>query len=209
MHNLSLSHGVNLAYEAATLDLDDVNMIDPFHLEAYNQVAVNYNRDIEIFPLLKSLFEHIQGKCLYASPTDMGVNMVGFCFSDENIVENAAKNEIIRRYFALKNDIFLGKSLKEQLEKMECIMQKAGISLEDRKLIHTAREKSLQKNTTITAIELDSGEIITGKSSALMSSAAAAVINVLKNLAHINDAISLISPNILEAMQKMKTQHSA
>lgn len=209
MYNLSLNHGVNLAYEAATLDLDDVNMIDPFHLEAYNQVAVNYNRDIEIFPLLKSLFEHIQGKCLYASPTDMGVNMVGFCFSDENIVENAAKNEIIRRYFALKNDIFLGKSLKEQLEKMECIMQKAGISLEDRKLIHTAREKSLQKNTTITAIELDSGEIITGKSSALMSSAAAAVINVLKNLAHINDAISLISPNILEAMQKMKTQHSA
>lgn len=209
VHNLALNHSVNLAYESATIDLNDVNMIDPFHLETYGEVAINYNRDIEIFPLLKSIFEQIQGKSLYNSPTDMGVNMVGFCFSDEKIIEKSAKAEIIRRYFSLKNDIFTGKANKESLEKMENIMQKANISLSDRPLIDITKAKSIEKNTTITAIELDSWEIITGKSSPLMTSGAACVINTLKALAGINDNISIISPIILETIQNLKIRNAS
>lgn len=205
--NLGLSHPVNLAYESATIDLADVNMIDPFHLETYSEIAVNYNRDIEIFPLLKSIFEKIQGKCPYASPTDMGVNMVGSCLADEEKVKKFAKNEIIRRYFALKNDIFTGKANADAIEKMEIILQKANTNPENRAIVPVAKQKEQEKNAMITAVELENDEIVTGKKSALMTSAAACMINVLKNLAEINDEISIISPAILEAIQKLKIKN--
>lgn len=207
--NLPLNHPVNLAYESATVDLNDVNMIDPFHLENYKEVSVNYNRDIEIFPLLKTIFEEIQEKSPYKSPTDMWVNMVWFCISDPEIVEKYSKNEIIRRYFSIKNDVFFWKSKKESLEKIEIIMQKANISPKDRKIIEIVKQKELEKWTSITAIELDNGEIITWKQSNLMSSWAACIINVLKKLWEINDNISIISPIILETIQNLKIKNES
>lgn len=205
--NLPLSHPVNLAYESATIDLADVNMIDPFHLEKYGEIAVNYNRDIEIFPLLKGIFEKIYGNCPYASPTDMGVNMVGFCFNDEEKIKKFAKNEIIRRYFSVKNDVFLGKMSADAIEKIQMIMERANIAMSDRPIVAFTSQKEAEKNAMITAVELENGAIVTGKKSALMTSAAACVINVLKNLAEINDEISIISPAILEAIQALKIRN--
>lgn len=207
--NLPLNHPVNLAYESATLDLNDVNMLDPFHLETYNEKTINYNRDIEIFPVLKALFEKIYGKSPYNSPTDMWVNMVWFCISDEKIIEKYSKNEVIRRYFSVKNDILFWKNSEESLIKIENIFRKANISLSDRKIIEISKQKEIEKNTPVTAIELDSWEIITWKKSELMSSAAACIINVLKNLWEINDNISIISPIILETIQNLKIKNES
>lgn len=182
-------------------------MIDPFYLEKYREIAINYNRDIESFPLLKNIFEKIYGKSPYFSPTEMWVNMVWFCIFDEKIIDKSAKNEIIRRYFSIKNDVFFWKTKKENLEKIELVMQKANISLKDRKIIDFVRQKEIEKKTSITAIELDNEELITWKSSNLMSSAAACIINVLKNISEINYNISIISPIILETIQNLKIKN--
>lgn len=205
--NLSLNHPVNIAYEAATLDLDDVNMIDPFHLEAYGEKTVNYNRDIEIFPVLNAMFERIYGKSPYKSPTDMGVNMAGFCIVDDKAVESSAKREIIRRYYnvlvsARKCDIFYS---DDQKLKCELLMQKVGICPNDRPVIQKALDKADKTGAPAAAIELNDGTILTGKTSSLLGASSALLLNSLKFLAGIDDEVHLISPKIIEPIQELKT----
>ncbi len=201
--NLAISHPVNLAYEAATADLWDVNMVDPFHLEAYNKIAINYNRDIELFPILKEILTKILWSSPYKSPTDMWVNRVGLCFCDEEIIKKSAEKEIIRRYFSEKCNIFLWKENWDTLEKIEKVMIKANISPNSREIISIADKISKEKNTTITIIEIEDKKI-SWKSSSMMSSAAAAIINTLKYLSDINDSIHIISPVVLETLQNLK-----
>ena len=205
--NLPLNHPVNLAYEAATADLNDVNAIDPFHLEAYNVKAVNYNRDIEVFPVLKSIFESIMGQCHYKSPTDMGVNMAGYCITDNDVVEKSAKQEIIRRYYSSLVEKKKGLSSEEEIYRLELLMEKAGVSDLDRPVIKSAQKKEKETGASALAIEVAENKIVVGKTSDLMSPACAAILNALKVLSGIDDHIHLIDPKVIEPIQKLKSNN--
>ena len=205
--NIPLSHPVNLAYEAATADLNDVNMIDPYHLEAYEKLAVNYNRDVEIFPVVSAMLEKILGYSPYKSPTDMGVNMAGFCIVDDEACREASKNEVIRRYYSALCDAKKGRISKEVVGKLELLMSKAGISVEDRKAVAPALTKAELTGKPCVAIELNDGRIVTGKTGELLGPSAAALLNALKMLGGIDDKIELISPTIIEPIQQLKVKH--
>ena len=204
--SIPLKHPVNIAYEAATADLNDANMIDPFHLEAYNEMAVNYNRDIEIFPVLNAMLEAILGESPYKSPTDMGVNMAGFAISDDEAVRDAAKQEIIRRYFASLVNVRQGMGEQSDVSKIELLMKQASVSVKDRPVVEAARKKSEESGSPAVALELADGRIITGKTSSLLGASAALLLNCLKVLAGIPDEINLISPTIIEPIQRLKTE---
>ncbi|MCL2873715.1 MAG: DUF1846 domain-containing protein [Defluviitaleaceae bacterium] len=203
--DLPLSHPVNLAYESATAESNDVNMIDPYHLDAYGEKAVNYNRDIEIFPVLTAIFEEIYGSCPYKSPTDMGVNMAGRCITDNGIVSEASRNEIVRRYYKILCDNKRSVTSDDAVNKIGYIMKQAKLTPEHRKVAVAALEKSDETLTPSTAIELHSGEIVTGKTSSLLGASSAALLNALKRLGGIDDNVELISPTIIEPIQKLKT----
>ena len=205
--NLPLKHPVNLAYEAATADLNDVNMIDPFHLESYGKTTVNYNRDIEVFPVLNAIFNRILGQSPYKSPTDMGVNMAGFCITDDEAVREAANNEIIRRYYHTKCDVLNGIVNNEAVYKIELILNQAGISLKDRKVVAAALAREEETGMPATAIQLWDGEVVTGKTSDLLGASAAALLNSLKHLAGIDREVKLISPDVIEPIQNLKINH--
>ena len=205
--NLPLNHPVNLAYEAATSDLDDVNMIDPFHLEAYGEMTVNYNRDVEAFPVLQTIFEQLLGHCPYKSPTDMGVNMAGSCIVDDDIVREAAKQEIIRRYYAAMCDIKQGKANESQSLKLEILMKKAGICADDRKVVAPAMKRAEETGKPAAAMELPDGTIVTGKTSSLLGASAALLLNVLKLMAEVDDDIHLIAPTVIDPIQHLKVDH--
>ena len=205
--NLPLSHPVNIAYEAATADLNDMNMIDPFHLDEYGSLAVNYNRDVEIFPVVSAMLETILGFSPYKSPTDMGVNMAGNCIVDDDACRQASKNEIIRRYYAALCDAKKGRTSKDVVAKLELLMRKSGISPEDRKAIAPALAKAEATGNPATAIELNDGRIVTGKTSDLLGASAACLLNALKVLGDIDDETELISPTIIEPIQHLKVQH--
>ena len=204
--SIPLKHPVNIAYEAATADLNDVNMIDPFHLEAYGELTVNYNRDIEIFPVLNAMLEGILGESPYKSPTDMGVNMVGFAISDDDAVCEAAKQEIIRRYYSALVSARQGMSESSDTSKIELLMKQAKVSPVERKVVSVANEKAEITNLPATAVELPDGTIVTGRTSSLLGAASAMLLNALKVLAGIPDEVNLISPTIIEPMQKLKTE---
>ena len=206
--NLPLNHPVNLAYEAATADLADVNMIDHFHLEAYNTIAVNYNRDVEIFPVLNSMLEGILGECPYKSPTDMGVNMAGFCIYDNDAVCEAAGQEIIRRHYNALCDKRKGNGNDDEIDKIELLMRKLGISAEEnRACVAAALAKAEETSAPAVAIQLDDGRIVTGKTSSLLGASSAALLNAIKAVAGIPDAIDVISPEVIEPIQKLKTAY--
>ena len=202
--NLPLLHPVNLAYEAATSDLNDVNVIDPFHLANYNIQAVNYNRDVEVFPLLKTIFEKIYGTTYYNSPTDMGVNMAGFCIENDVEACKASRNEIIRRYLDAEVDLINGKISEESVSKNALLMNKASITVENRKCVKAALEKEKKEEVPCLAMELRNGKIITGKTSSLLGAPAALLLNALKYLGRIDDQIKILSPAVIEPIQKMK-----
>ena len=204
--NLPLNHPVNIAYEAATADLKDNNMIDPWHLSAYNQIAVNYNRDIDIFPVLNTLFENLMGESPYKSPTDMGVNMAGYAICDDKACSEASKQEVIRRYYKAMVAERQGNGSDEEVQKIKLLMDKLGITTKDRRVAVVAEEISQEKQMPICAIELADGKVVTGKYSALLSSAASMLLNVLKELAHIDDDINLISPITIEPILKLKKE---
>ncbi len=205
--NLPLKHAVNLAYEAATADLEDVNMIDPFHLEAYGETTVNYNRDVEIFPVLRETFIHILGYCPYKSPTDMGVNMAGFCIVDNDAAVAASRCEIIRRYFNAMCKVRKGEGDPKEVSKLELIMHQAGILLTERPIVDAARKKEEETDGPSAAIELPDGRIVTGKTTPLLGAASAALINALKVSAGIPDRIKLISKYMIEPIQELKTKY--
>ena len=205
--NLPLRHPVNIAYEAATADLNDVNMIDPFHLEAYGKTTVNYNRDVEVFPVLNAIFEKIYGTSPYKSPTDMGVNMVGNCIIDEEVTTKAANNEIIRRYYKVIGEHKQGICDKDVVYKVELLMKQAGLTIEDRPVVKYALQKAEETGKPAAAMELNDGRIITGKTSELFGSCATLLINALKACGGIQDEIHLISPIIIEPIQNLKTTH--
>ena len=202
--NLPLKHPVNLAYEAATIDLSDVNMIDPYHLEYYGKQAVNYNRDVEVFPLLNSIFENIYGDSPYHSPTDMGVNMAGFAIVDDEAAINASKQEIIRRYYSTLKNNYLGRFKDETIDKIELLMNQIGVSTNDRKCVKAALDKHEQCNEPSLALELPDGRIVTGRRTELFGAPAALLINALKVLGKIDDSIFLISPSVIQPIQKLK-----
>ena len=205
--SIPLSHPVNVAYEAATADLNDVNMIDPYHLDAYGTMAVNYNRDVEIFPVVSAMLQKILGYSPYKSPTDMGVNMAGFCIVDDEACREASKNEIIRRYFAALCDAKKGRIAKDVVAKLELLMSKSGISVDDRKAVAPALAKAELTGSPAVAIELNDGRIVTGKTGELLGASAAAMLNALKMLGGIPDEIELISPTIIEPIQRLKVRH--
>lgn len=205
--NLPLTHPVNLAYESATADLNDVNMIDPFHLEAYGETTVNYNRDVEIFPVLRRLFEEIYGECPYKSPTDMGVNMVGFCISDDKVCCEASKNEIIRRYYEATNKLALGACNEGEISKIQMLFNQAKITTDFRRTTVAARECLKRTGHTSSAIELEDGTIITGNSSPLLGCSAALLLNVTKHLAGIDHTTKLIPQSMIEPIQYTKTNY--
>ncbi len=205
--DLPLNHPVNIAYEAATADLGDVNMIDPFHLEAYEKTAVNYNRDIEIFPVLSAMLEKILGESPYKSPTDMGVNTISACISDNDVVEKAASQEIIRRYYNYKASVRKGIGGEEVVVKVELLMKQAHITLEQRPVVSTALEKEQQTEVPAVAIQLPDGQLITGKTSKLLGASSAALLNALKVLGGISDRLPLISKVIIEPIQDLKVNH--
>jgi uncharacterized protein (UPF0371 family) len=205
--NLSLHHPVNLAYEAATADLDDVNMIDPFHLQAYDSHAVSYNRDVEVFPVLRAMFEKILETSPYKSPTDMGVNMVGNCILDDDICQQTAKQEIIRRYYQARYDEKKDIGSKDIVYKLELLMQKAAISTEERKAVTASLLKQEVTGQPAAAIELKTGEIVTGKTSDLLGAMAAALMNALKVLAGIDHDLHLISPESIQPIQTLKIDY--
>lgn len=205
--NLPLKHPVNIAYEAATADLNDVNMIDPFHLEAYNKIAINYNRDIEIFPVLNALFEGIYGTNPYKSPTDMGVNMVGFCISDDDVCVEASKNEIIRRYYAATNKLALGACNDAEIKKIQLLMQQAKISTDFRRVTTAAKGRLNETGHTSAAIELQDGTIISANSSLLLGCSAALILNVTKHLAGIDHDLKLIPESMIEPIQHTKISY--
>ena len=204
--NLPLKHPVNIAYEAATADLNDVNMIDPFHMEAYGKVAINYNRDIEIFPVLNALFEGIYGENPYKSPTDMGVNMVGFCISDDEVCCQASKDEIIRRYYAATNKLADGADNENEVNKILMLFNQAKITTATRKTTVAAAKYKAETGHTSAAIELHDGTIITAKSSPLLGCCAALILNATKYLAGINHEVKLIPQSMIEPIQKTKTE---
>ena len=204
--NIPLKHPVNIAYEAATADLNDVNMIDPFHLEAYGKTTVNYNRDIEIFPVLNAMLEGILGESPYKSPTDMGVNMAGYGIVDDEAVRCAAKQEIIRRYYAALVSVRQGLAEQSDVSKIELLMNQAGVTAADRPVVKAALDKAEITGAPAVAIELANGRIVTGKTSSLLGPAAAMLLNTLKILAGIPDNIDLISPSVIEPIQRLKTE---
>ncbi|UNT96957.1 DUF1846 domain-containing protein [Allobaculum mucilyticum] len=203
--SIALNHPVNLAYEAATADLDDKNMIDPYHLEAYGKVAVNYNRDIEIFPVLKKMFEEIYGTSPYNSPTDMGVNMSGFCIYDDEAVSQAAGQEIIRRYFASRTRLAKDECAAGELQKQEMLLQQCGLSPEDRLCVKAAREHEAVRKTFCGAMELEDGTMIRSANNTFMGPSAGLVMNAIKKLAGIEDAKLLIEPDAFRPIQNLKT----
>ncbi len=205
--NLPLKHPVNLAYEAATADLNDVNMIDPFHLEAYGETTVNYNRDVEIFPVLAATFDQIYGECPYKSPTDMGVNMVGNCIFDDDACCEASRQEIIRRYYAELCAVKKGLGSQETVTKLKLIMKQTGISIDERPVISKALKRAEETGGPAVAIEIGENEIVTGKTSLLMGASAAAVLNALKKLAGIEEDALLISPEVIEPVQELKVKY--
>lgn len=205
--NLPLNHPVNMAYEAATADLDDVNMIDPWHLDAYGVTTVNYNRDVEIFPVLKTTFDKIYGTCPYKSPTDMGVNMAGNCIFDDEAVRAASNEEIIRRYFTAKCNNLRGQNNKNEIYKLDLLMNNAGLTTADRPCTVPAEELAEQTNAPAAAIELSDGKIICGKTSSLLGCASAMLLNALKELAGIEDSALLINPEIIKPIQELKVNH--
>ena len=200
--NLPLKHPVNLAYEAATADLNDINMIDPFHLEAYNETTVNYNRDVEIYPVLAAMFEEIYGECPYKSPTDMGVNMAGNCICDDEVCKEASCQEIIRRYYSAINRLAKGECKPEEVYKIELLMKQAKITTAIRKTVSAALLKEEITGAPTAAIELLDGRIVTGKTTPLLGAASAMLLNAVKTLGDIDDSIHLIQPNVIEPVQK-------
>ena len=205
--NMPLNHPVNLAYEAATADLSDVNMIDPFHLEAYGETTVNYNRDVEAFPVLVAMFERILGECPYKSPTDMGVNMVGNCIFDDEACIEASRQEILRRYYAALCDQKRGKDMDNQILKLEFLMKKAGVVLEDRKVATAALKKAEDTGLPAAAMELPDGKIVTGRTSELLGACSALLLNALKELAGLEDELHLIAPEVIGPIQHLKVDH--
>ena len=205
--NLPLKHPVNVAYEAATADLSDVNMIDPFHLEAYGQTTVNYNRDIEIFPVLNALFEHVWGKSPYKSPTDMGVNMVGNCITDDEVCRRAAEKEIVRRYYTARCSFLQGHAAREEAEKILLLMKQLNVDDSIRPVMAAARARAQATGNPALAIELPNGEIVTGKTTDLLGPSAAVLLNALKKLARIPKKAHLISPEVVEPVQELKCKY--
>ena len=205
--NLPLRHPVNIAYEAATADLNDVNMIDPFHLDAYGKTTVNYNRDVEIFPVLNAMFDMILGESPYKSPTDMGVNMAGNCIVDDEAVCDAAKQEIIRRYYIGMCDYRKGLISNDEVMKLELLMKQASVTVEDRKVVAAALEKEKENEGPAAAMELPDGTILTGRTSNLLGAVSALLINALKHFAKIDDDILLMSPNVIEPIMALKVNH--
>ena len=205
--NLPLNHPVNLAYEAATADLNDVNMIDPFHLDAYGVTTVNYNRDVEAFPVLIAMFNQILGYCPYKSPTDMGVNMVGNCIVDDEVVCEASHQEIIRRYYAALCDQRQGKASDDMVMKLELLMKKVGVTKEERRVVAPTLEKAQLTGRPAAGMELPDGRIVLGKTSDLLGASAALLLNALKTLGGIHDELHLISPVVIDPIQHLKTEH--
>ena len=205
--NLPLKHPINIAYEAATADLNDVNMIDPFHMEAYEKVAINYNRDVEIFPVLNAIFEGIYGKCPYKSPTDMGVNMVGFCISDDKICQEASLQEIVRRYYTALGKLALGACNESEVTKLKLLFKQAKIDTDYRKCTVAAKERLKETGVPCGAIELEDGNIITASSSPLLGTCASLLLNATKHLAGIDHSVKLISQELIEPIQKTKTEY--
>ena len=205
--NLPLKHPVNIAYEAATADLNDINMIDPFHLEAYGKTAINYNRDIEIFPVLNAIFESIYGYNPYKSPTDMGVNMVGFCISDDEVCREAAKQEIIRRYYTALNRLAERGDNESEVNKIALTMKQAGITTDYRKTTVAAKERQAACGKPSSAIELEDGTIITAETSDLLGPSAALLLNATKHLAGIDHSVKLIPQHMIEPIQNMKVSY--
>ena len=205
--NLPLKHPVNLAYEAATADLNDVNMIDPFHLEAYGETTVNYNRDIEIFPVLNAIFEGIYGSNPYKSPTDMGVNMVGNCIIDDDICCEASKQEIIRRYYAARNNYAEGNGTEEEIHQIELLMQQAKINTDYRRVTVAAKERASKNKVPSAAIELQDGTIITSETSDLLGTSAALILNATKHLAGLDHKLKLIPKEMIQPIQQMKVTY--
>ena len=205
--NLPLKHPVNLAYEAATADLDDVNMIDPFHLEAYGVTTVNYNRDVEIFPVLEAMFRQIYGDSPYKSPTDMGVNMAGYCIFDDEACREASRQEIIRRYYSAAVSARQGLSDPNEVRKIELIMNSLGTGPKDRPVVEAALQRAEETGAPAMAIELPDGSIVTGKTSSLLGAASACLLNALKKLAGIDKKLLLIAPGVIQPIQHLKVEH--
>ena len=205
--NLSINHPVNLAYEAATADLNDVNMIDPFHLDAYGVTTVNYNRDVEAYPVLVAIFEKILGECPYKSPTDMGVNMVGNCIVNDEAARFASRQEIIRRYYVAMCELKQGKGGEETVRKLELLMKKAGVTAEERRVVAPALMRAEETADAATAMELPDGTIVTGRTSDLLGASSALLLNALKKLAGMPDELHLISPVVLDPIQHLKVDH--
>ena len=204
--NIPLNHPVNLAYEAATADLDDVNMIDPFHLEAYGETVVNYNRVVEVFPVLSAIFEKISGKSPYQSPTDMGVNMVGNCITDDAVVRKAACQEILRRYYKAECEKRKGNAGEAPVHRIELLMKKAGISTADRPVVAAANIRAEQTGNPAAAMELPDGKILTGRTSELLGASSALLLNALKHQAGLNDDLKLIPQNFIEPIMELKQE---
>ena len=205
--NLPLNHPVNAAYEAATADLNDLNMIDPFHLDAYGKMAVNYNRDVEVFPVLSATMTKIMGECPYKSPTDMGVNMAGFCITDDEVCRQASKQEIIRRFYGAQIELLKGTVTKEVVSKLEILMQRMSISINDREVVKPALDKEALTGTPCAALQLPDGRIVTGKTGEYLGATASALLNVLKVLGDVDDSIDLIPSTLIEPIQKLKVNH--
>ena len=205
--NIPLKHPVNLAYEAATADLNDINMIDPFHLEAYGATTVNYNRDVEIFPVLKAMFQRIYGDSPYKSPTDMGVNMAGNCICDDEVCREASRQEIIRRYYDSRRRLLIGACSEEETYKLEMLMNQADITVHDRPVVDAALAYAKETGGPAAALQLHDGRIISGKTSDLLGACAALLLNALKELAGIDHTCHVISPEAIEPIQKLKTQY--
>ena len=205
--NLPLRHPVNLAYEAATADLSDVNMIDPYHLEAYGVTTVNYNRDVEVFPVLNAMFRQIFGESPYKSPTDMGVNMVGNCIVDDDACREASYQEIIRRYYDAQKKYVKGTSSESEIYKIQLLMNQSNIDVHMRKVVDAANKRAEETGGPAAAIELEDGRIITGKTSELLGASAALILNALKALGDIDDPAHLISPEALDPIQTLKVKY--
>ncbi len=205
--NLPLNHPVNCAYEAATADLNDMNMIDPFHLDAYGEMAVNYNRDVEIFPVLSAMLCKIMGTSPYKSPTDMGVNMAGNCIVDDEVCRNASKQEILRRFYSAQLEVMKGAISKESVSKIEILMQKTKTNISDRAVVYSALDKELNTGEPCCAMQLADGRIVTGKNGKLLGASASALLNSLKVLADIDDSIDIISSTVIKPIQELKVNH--
>ncbi len=205
--NLPLDHPVNIAYEAATADLDDVNMIDPFHLAAYGEQAVNYNRDVEVFPVLNRLFEEINGASPYRSPTDMGVNMAGNCISDDEACREASRQEVLRRWFKARVEERRDGLDADASDRIALLMARLGVTAEDRPVVQPARDLARSSKGPAAAIELPDGTIVTGRTSALLGASSAVLLNALKHLAGIDDEANLLAPETIEPIQDLKTRH--